>query len=91
MNMAKAATKSFDLIVDRTLLIGALCAATSYIVRGTWPAMFFEAAAIMIGIMWCYRAVTTHPERGFRLMAALMLVLLWSLLAFYLGAAKDVL
>lgn len=87
--MAKEAT--VDLIVDRTLMVGALCAATSYIVRGTWPAMFFEASAILIGIMWSYRAITTNPSKVFRLMASLVMVLLWSLLAFYLGAAQGLL
>jgi hypothetical protein len=90
--MAKAAAKTpVDFIIDRTLLVGLLCVATSYIVRDTWPAMFFEASALLIGIMWCYRVITTHPDRIFRLCAALVLVLIWSLMAFYLGAAKGVL
>ena len=89
--MAKKANSSVDLIVDRTLMVGLLCVATSYIVKDTWPAMFFEAAAIVIGIMWCFRAITTHPERVFRLVASLILVLIWSLLAFYLAAAKGML
>ncbi|GAC1600570.1 MAG: hypothetical protein NVS3B29_01190 [Candidatus Saccharimonadales bacterium] len=72
-------------------MVGALCAATSYIVRGTWPAMFFEAAAIVIGVMWSFRAITTHPSKVFRLMATLVLVLLWSLLTFYIGSAKGLL
>lgn len=72
-------------------MVGLLCVATSYIVRGTWAAMFLEASAIVIGVMWCNRVIATHPDRVFRLMATLVLVLLWSLLAFYLAAAKSIL
>ena len=90
--MAKRVIKSnVDFIVDRVLMIGLLLAATAYIVRGTWAAMFFEAGAIVLGIIWAYRAVSTNPSREFRLMATLILVLLASLLVFYLGAAQGLL
>lgn len=90
--MAKRATKSnVDFIVDRVLMIGLLLAATAYIVRGTWAAMFFETGAIVLGIIWAYRAVSTNPSREFRLMATLILVLLACLLVFYLGAAQGLL
>jgi len=90
--MAKKATKAKgQLVVDRLLMIAALSAAMSYIVRGTWAAMFFEAIAIVLGVLWSARAILTNPAREFRLLAALILVLLTSLLAFYLGAAKGLL
>jgi hypothetical protein len=83
--------KVSELIVDRVLLVALLCAATSYIMRGSWAAPFFESAAIVLGVVWSARAMTTNPERTFRLMATLVLVLLWSLLAFYLGSAHGLL
>ncbi len=61
----------------------------SYIVRGTWASPFFESAAIVLGVAWSVRAITTNPERTFRLLATLVLVLIWSLLSFYLGAAHG--
>jgi hypothetical protein len=90
--MAKQVSKtSPDLIVDRTLLVGLLCASTSYIVRGTWASMFFGAGAIVIGIIWSYRAATTHPDREFRLLATLLIVLIWCLISFYLASAMGLL
>jgi uncharacterized membrane protein YjjP (DUF1212 family) len=79
------------LMVDRVLMIALLCAAVSYIMKGTWSEPFFEASAIMVGTVWAVRLILTNRERGLRLMGALMLVLLWSLLAFYLGAAHGLL
>jgi hypothetical protein len=87
----KAKYVSRELIVDRILLIGMLCAATSYIVRGTWASTFFEAAAIVLGIVWSFRALNTNPSREFRLLATLVLVLLGALLAFNLGVANGIL
>jgi len=75
--------------VDRFLLVGTLLAATAYIVRGSWSAVFFEAGAIVLGIMWSYRAIMTNPSRQFRLLATLLLVLLGTFVAFNLGSANG--
>jgi peptidoglycan/LPS O-acetylase OafA/YrhL len=90
--MAKKKTGhiSENFVIDRFMLIGILLAGASYIVRG-WPGMFFEAGAIVIGIMWSYRAIMTNPHKEFRLLAALVLVLLGCLLTFYLAAAHALL
>lgn len=80
-----------ELIVDRLLLIGVLLAATSYIVKGTWPGVFLETGAIVVGILWSARAMLTHPSRVFRLLAMLILLLLSSLLVFYIGSAQGLL
>jgi hypothetical protein len=87
----KSLTAKNPFIVDRVLMVGALLTATAYIVRGTWAAMFLEAAAIVLGVIWSYRAVTTSPSREFRLAASLILILLASLLVFYLGSAQGLL
>ena len=90
--MAKKVKKSKgQFSVDRLLLITLLAAATSYIVRGTWVAMFFEATAIVLGVLWSARAVMTNPAREYRLLATLILVLLTCLLAVYLGIAGGLL
>jgi hypothetical protein len=73
------------------LLVALLCMATSYILRGTWAAIFFETGAIVLGVIWGYRVVMTHPAREMRLLALLVVVLLWSLMAFYVGAAQGLL
>lgn len=80
-----------ELIIDRLLLVGILLAATSYIVRGTWAAIFLGTAAMVIGIVWSARAVATHPSREFRLLALLILVLLTILLSFYNASAFGLL
>ena len=90
--MVKKAKKTkYELKVDRLLMVALLSAATSYIVRGTWVAMFFGAAAIVLGVLWSARAIMTNPSREFRLLAALILTLITSLLAFYLGSAEGLL
>lgn len=86
----KTSTLSDKLIVDRFLLLGVLLAASSYIVGG-WPGVFFEAGAIVIGIIWAFRAITTNPAKEFRLLATLVLVLLACLVTFYLAAARGLL
>jgi hypothetical protein len=85
----KVKTYTGQLLVDRILLVGVLLAATSYIVRGTLMSAFLEASAVVIGVIWSYRALTTNPDKKFRLLATLVLVLLGSLLAFYLAAAHG--
>ena len=90
--MAKKGKKSQSLLpVDRLLMVAVLSAATSYIVRGTWLAVFFEATAIVLGVLWSARAVMTNPSRGYRLLAALILVLITCLVAVNLGAAEGIL
>jgi hypothetical protein len=89
--MAKKAqhlSRGFD--VDRFLLVGTLLGATAYILHGTWTSVFFEAAALVIGIMWSYRAIMTNPSRQFRLLATLLLILLSTFLAFNLAPANGV-
>lgn len=87
--MAKKAAKLNPLVVDRILLVGLLAAATGYILRDNWTAMFFNAAALVIGVIWSFRALTTNPSKEFRLLASLVLVLLGVLLAFTLGDARG--
>lgn len=82
-------TKAKELIVDRILLVALLAIAMSYIMRGSWSAPFFEAGAIVLGVIWSMRAIMTNPRRTFRLMAALVLVLIWCLLSFYLWDVHD--
>ncbi len=90
--MAKKAKNSKgQLHVDRLLMIAVLSGATSYIVRGAWIGMFFGAAAIVLGVLWSARAIMTNPSREFRLLAALILVLLTGLVAVYLGRSQGLL
>jgi uncharacterized membrane protein len=76
---------------DRMLLTGVIFLAVAYITRDTWAGAFTEAAAVVVGVIWSYRAMTTNASVVFRLLATLVLVLLGSLLAFYLGAAHGLL
>jgi membrane protein implicated in regulation of membrane protease activity len=70
---------------DRLLLVGVVFLAISYITRGTWLMPFAEAATFVIGVVWSVRAATTNKSVVFRLLATLVLVLIWSLLSLYLG------
>lgn len=74
---------------DRLLFVGIIFLTLSYIMRGSWGGAFTEAAAFVLGIVWATRAATTNPSVMFRLLATLMLVLMASLLAIYLGAANH--
>jgi uncharacterized membrane protein len=74
---------------DRLLLVGIIFLSLAYILRNSWGGAFTEAAAFVIGILWSYRAATTNPSVVFRLLAALMMILIGSLLAIYLGAAHG--
>lgn len=89
--MAKKATKKIPLVLDRVLLVALLSSATGYIIRGSWVAVFFEAAGIILGVIWAFRAITTNPSKELRLLASLVLVLLGTLLAFMLGTGQGLL
>jgi hypothetical protein len=51
--------------------------------RGSLVGAIAEAAAFVVGIIWSYRAATTNPHVGMRLLSALMLILIGCLLAVY--------
>ena len=71
------------------MFIGVIFLSLAYILRGSWGGAFSEAAAFMIGIVWSYRAATTNPQLIYRLLAMLVMILIGSLLAIYLGAAHG--
>lgn len=76
---------------DRLLLVGIIFLCLAYILRDSWGGAFTESVAFIVGILWSYRAATTNPQVIFRLLATLVLVLIGSLLAIYLGAAQGLL
>lgn len=80
-----------NMAIDRLLVVGLIFLALTYILANTWLGAFCESATIILGVIWSYRAVATNPSVVFRLMAALVMVLIGSLLAFYLGAAHGLL
>jgi len=77
------------LFFDPLLLMGVIFLAITYILRGTWAGAFTESITIVIGIVWSYRAAMTNRHLGFRLLAALVMILIGSLLAIYLGRAHG--
>ncbi|HEY2003658.1 MAG TPA: hypothetical protein VGH44_00915 [Candidatus Saccharimonadia bacterium] len=74
---------------DPLMLVGIIFVSLTYILRSSWGGAFTESAAFVIGIVWSYRAATTNPSVGYRLLAALVMILIGSLLAIYLGAAHG--
>lgn len=86
--MAKQIKSLYERVFfDRLLLVGIIFLSLSYILRNSWAGAFAESAAIILGVLWSYRAATTNPSRVFRLLTTLMLLLIGCLLAIYLGAA----
>ncbi len=77
------------LFFDRTLILGLLFAAMAYITRGTWVSAFMESTALIIGIGWSLRTAMNNPRKVYRLLATLVLILIWCLLSIYLGAAHG--
>jgi hypothetical protein len=89
-NMSKRVQNVYQRVFfDRLLLIGIIFLSLAYIMRGSWGGAFAESAAIVIGVVWAYRAATTNSHVVMRLLATLMLVLIGSLLAVYLGTAHG--
>jgi hypothetical protein len=74
---------------DRLMLVGIIFLSLAYITRGSWAGAFSEAAAIVVGVLWSYRAATTNKSVVMRLLAALVMVLIGCLLAVYLGKAAH--
>ena len=77
------------LFFDRTLLLGLVFAAMAYITRSTWVGAFMETTALVIGIGWSLRTAMTNPRKVYRLLATLVLILIWCLLSIYVGAAHG--
>jgi hypothetical protein len=73
---------------DRTLLTGIIFLSIAYVMRGSLVGAFAEAAAFVVGIIWSYRAATTNPHLGFRLLSTLMLLLIGCLLAVYFANSQ---
>jgi hypothetical protein len=88
--MAKKRAAGLSLeFIDRTLIVGIILMAVAYIMYGTWTGVFAQAGAFVVGVMWSYRAITTHPSKVFRLLATLVFVLATILLSFYLAASQG--
>ena len=70
-------------VLDQVLLVGLVFGALTIITRGSWIGTAFEAIALICGIIWSYRAITTHPSKVFRSAAALVFTLvgIWIWLA----------
>lgn len=79
------------LFFDRTLLLGLVFVAMAYIERNTWLGAFLEATAVVIGIGWSLRTAMNHSQKIYRLLATLVLILIWSLLSIYIGTAHGLL
>lgn len=76
---------------DPLLLVGLIFLSLAYIMRGSWGGAFAESAAIVVGVVWSYRVARFNPNLVMRLLAALMMILIGSLLAIYLGVAHGLL
>lgn len=74
--MPKKPAKQSGPVLDQLLLVGLTFGALTIIAHKSWPGTMFEVVALLCGVIWSYRAITTNPSKVFRAMATLVLVLI---------------
>ena len=79
------------ILQDRVLLSALLFGSTGYIVNGSWVGVSLLVAGFMMAAIWAFRTAGTHPNKGLRLMATLLLVTLGVFLTVYISSKQGVL
>jgi hypothetical protein len=88
--MARFTQKQPFILQDRTLLATLCFGSSGYIIIGSWEGMALLVAAFMTGAAWAYRTAQNHPQRGFRLMATMLLVTLGVFLTVYVSVREGI-
>jgi uncharacterized membrane protein YfcA len=74
---------------DRVLVAALMFASSGYIVIGSWVGSLLLVAGFMLGVVWAFRTASSHPERKFRLLATLLLVMLGAFMTVYVSATQG--
>jgi len=77
------------LLQDRVLLAALLFGSSGYIIIGSWAGAALLVAGFMTGCVWAFKTASSHPERGLRLLATLLLVVLGTFMTVYIAAHQG--
>jgi hypothetical protein len=77
------------ILQDRVLLAALLFGSSGYIVIGSWAGAALLVAGFMTGCVWAFRTAASHPQRGLRLLATLLLVVLGTFMTVYIAAHQG--
>ncbi len=84
-------TKEPFILQDRVLLAALLFGSAGYIVIGSWAGVVLLVAGFMMAVVWAFRTASSHPNRGLRILATLMMVTLGAFMTVYVAANQGVL
>jgi hypothetical protein len=88
--MPRIRSKAPFLLQDR-VLVAALCFGSSgYIVMQSWEGVALLVAGFITAAVWAFRTAGSHPLRGMRLAALLLLVMLGAFLTVYISAREGI-
>jgi hypothetical protein len=90
MRAAEIKEREPFILHDRVLLSALLFGSTGYIVIGSWVGAAFLVAGFMMAAVWAFRTAGSHPKRGIRLMAALLLMTLGTFMTMYVAVNQGV-
>jgi hypothetical protein len=88
--MARVQSTEPFILHDRVLVAALMFASSGYIVIGSWVGITLLVAAFMLGAIWAFRTASSHPERKFRLLATLLLVMLGAFMTVYVASNQGI-
>jgi uncharacterized membrane protein YfcA len=88
--MARVESREPFILHDRVLLAALMFGSSGYIVVGSWAGAALLVAGFMMGAVWAFRTASNHPERKFRLLATLLLVMLGAFMTIYVASNQGI-
>lgn len=79
-----------ELLQDRVLLCALLFGSTGYIVMGSFIGVSMLVAGFILAVVWAFRTAGSHPRRGIRLMATILLMMLGTYMTMYVAINQGV-
>ncbi len=87
--MPKINSREPFILHDRVLVAALMFASSGYIVIHSWVGTTMLVVGFMLGVVWAFRTASSHPERRFRLLATLLLVMLGAFMTVYVSATQG--
>lgn len=78
------------LLQDRLMVVALLFGSAGYIVERSFVGVALLIAAFILAVIWAFKTAGSHPRRGIRLMAVLLLMVLGTYMTVYVAYHQGV-